>query len=332
MGDVLNGYELTTPFQSQNAGFSRWTFAVRRGKNYFLKEFIDPVYPDEESLSPKLRTQRIEDCAEFVKKKKKLYTAISRAADGNLIPVFEFFRCDSHYYVSSVRVSEEKIPMEEIAKLPLEDRVLLCCTAAHSVMKLHEEHVVHADIKDSNVMLQRTATGKLCAKIIDLDCSFFEEDPPRTEEELGGDQVYLAPEACQLICGDPIDLTCKVDVFALGLLFHEYLTGEHPKYDKTQYDYAHEVVLDGNQLELSDELPCPLKTLLEQMLVCDPAERCGMREVFETLSQYLPGPEPVEAEPEPVEYDPEPEPMEYELEPEPAPAKPQDYFFAAGDL
>ena len=47
MEDVMNEYELLAPFQNKNAGFSRWTYAVKDKKAYFLKEFLNPVYPME---------------------------------------------------------------------------------------------------------------------------------------------------------------------------------------------------------------------------------------------------------------------------------------------
>ncbi len=53
MSEVLNQYLLETEFQNQNAGFSRWAFAVKGGEKYFIKEFIDPVYPMDDSLNIK---------------------------------------------------------------------------------------------------------------------------------------------------------------------------------------------------------------------------------------------------------------------------------------
>jgi serine/threonine protein kinase len=323
MGEQINGYELTTPFQSENAGFSRWAFATRKGKAFFLKEFMDPTYPDEESLSPALRETRIADCKAFENEKSKLYETINAVSDGNTVKIFEFFRYDSHYYISSPKVEGVDISFEEIAELPLEDRVLLCRTAAHSIMKLHEVHVVHSDIKNTNVLIQRTATGKLIAKIIDFDCSFFEENPPGTEEDLGGDQVYLSPEACQLVCGDPIQLTCKTDVFAFGLLFHQYLTGELPGFNRAEFDYANEAVLDGQELNISDKLPEQLREMLKSMLVCEPQNRISMAEVYETLGGYLSDCQSV-IETEACEP-PKPEVV-------PDVRKPQDFFFTAGDL
>lgn len=285
MGEVINGYDLIEPLQNRDAGFSRWTYAVRDGKLYFLKEFMDPVYPAADSLSERLREQRIRDCEEYEEEKRDIYEAVNRASDGNLVRIFEFFRCDAHYYIATLKIDALEMSFEEIAALPLDMRLLLCGTVAHSIMELHQAGIVHADLKASNVLLQRTENGQIAGKIIDFDCSFPESRPPEEEDALGGDQVYLAPEACRFLCGDDVSLTCKMDVFALGLLFHQYLTGSLPEFDHSEYDYAHEAVLDGQELLVSEELSEEIQGLIQRMLLGDPEERCSSEEVFRELSR-----------------------------------------------
>ena len=283
MGEVLNGYELLEPFQNKDAGFSRWAYARKDGKEYFIKEFLDPIYPIEESLSEDLRKRRIRDCEKYEIRKKQLYEAVKDASDGNLVTVSEFFRFDSHYYVSTLRIGSEKISPETVKDISTEDKILLCKALSHSMMKLHEVHVVHSDIKADNILLKRTETGKLIGKIIDFDCSFFEDAPPQYEDELGGDQVYLAPESCLFICGSPEKIDCKADVFSLGLLFHQYFAGSLPQFDLTEYDYAHEAILDNQKLELSEDIPLEIKNIIEPMLEGDPSCRISMKEVFEAF-------------------------------------------------
>lgn len=280
MSEIINQYELLEPLQNRNAGFSRWTYATKAGKEYFLKEFLDPVYPTDESLSIDLRQSRIRDCEEYQLKKKQLYESINRASHGNIVRIEEFFRYDNHYYIATEKVHGQTISMENMIVLPFEERQFLCKSIAYEMMNLHKMHIVHADIKGNNILLKSTANGKLVGKIIDFDAGFFEDNPPRYEDELGGDQVYLSPEACQFICGDPITLTCKMDVFSLGLLFHEYLTGHLPEFDTETYDYAFEAVLDKHSLNIDSSLPTELQMMIQSMLEADPEKRISMEEVY----------------------------------------------------
>lgn len=283
MGETINRYNLLGSFQNQDAGFSRWTFAEKDGNKFFLKEFLSPVYPDQDSLTETLRLERIEECREFEKKQKLLYERVNKASDGNLVRIIEFFRCDSHYYISTPKVEVVSSSLEKISSLPMEKKLFLCKTVAHSIKMLHANHIVHADLKENNILVQKSVTGEYVGKIIDFDCSFFEENPPVSEKELSGDQVYFAPEACRFIFGETVELTCKMDVFALGLLFHQYLTGKLPEFNQADFYYAHVAVLEGEHLNISPTLPHPIRTLLEKMLECDSSKRISSNEVFNTL-------------------------------------------------
>ena len=285
MCEVINGFELTEPLQNKDAGFSRWTFARRDGKEYFLKEFLDPVYPVDPVIGERQMRARILTCREFEKKRGALYQAINEASDGNAVRIEAFFRWGPRYYATMERIHSAGMKMDDIAALPFEERLHLCRIIAHSIWCLHSRGVVHADIKDENILIRRTKAGTLTAKIVDFDCSFLENYPPESEDEFSGDQVYLAPEACLFLCGDrEVPLTEKLDVFSLGILFHQYLAGSFPGFDRSEYDYLHEAVLDGNPARISPEVRDPaLRVMLQEMLKADPEERCPMQDVRETL-------------------------------------------------
>lgn len=287
MGEMINKYELLNPFQSRNAGFSRWTLAKKGERLFFLKELIDPKYPDEELLSESIRAGRIKECEKFEKEKSRLYSAINTASDGNLVRLIEFFRVDSRYYVSSYWIDQAVIDLKRIARMDLKDKLLLCRTAVHSLAALHEQRIVHADIKDTNVLIHKTKNESLVTKIVDFDCSFFEDTPPDNEDDLGGDQVYLSPEACLFLCGEEVELTCKMDVFALGILLHQFLTGDIPYFDSEKYDYAHEAVLDDVILKADTaDIPLPVRRIIENMLLKDPQKRISAKEVYFLLTSF----------------------------------------------
>ena len=288
MSVQMNGYVLDAPFSNKDAGFSRWTTAVRDGKRYFIKEFLNPVYPILQDMSEDIRREKINDCSIFELDKRRLYSRINEASDGNIVRINEFFRYDAHYYIVSDYIEAMLVPAAEMVNIPFIDRLLLCRQLAHSGMMLHRNGIAHADIKETNILIRRSATGKLVGKIIDLDCCFSEENPPRYEYELSGDQVYLSPESCRFMFGDPVRLNCKIDVFAFGLLFHQYLTGSLPEFDRTRYNYPHESILDGRPLILSKNLYGDIRTTLARMLIGDPERRISMETAFLELQKFDP--------------------------------------------
>ncbi len=290
MSEIMNRFRLLEPFQNKDAGFSRWTYGRRDDQTYFIKEFVDPVYPDQISLAESLRRKRIEECRYFAEKKERLYRAINECSDGNLLRVTDFFRCDSRYYIAMEKIDSLHQSFEELQQYPLKDRILLCRILAHSLMHLHSQKIVHADLKETNILIKKNSRGHLIPKIIDYDCGFFEYDPPQDERELGGDQVYLSPEACLFLCGEEVSLTCKMDVFSAGLLFHQYLTGSLPSFDHDTYDFAFEAVLDEQQLELSPYLQTELAVLIRNMLEVDPEKRISMENVYHFMDKYFQNP------------------------------------------
>lgn len=285
--DIINDYILNAPFSNENAGFCKWTTAVKNGQSYFLKELLDPIYPMSKNLSEKVREMKIKECLQFEEKKKGLINKINSGSDGNVVRIEEFFRFDSHYYIATKQIKNYGITADKVVDFPLQERVFLCMSLAHSAASFHDLRIVHSDIKPTNILLKKTADNKLVGKIIDFDSSFSIDDPPIYEDELGGDQVYFSPEGCKFIYGKPVELSDKLDVFAFGLLFHLYLTGGLPMFDSKEYRYAHEAVLDDQILGISTKLPAEIQSILGKMVLCEPDQRPDMKTVFNVFHDYL---------------------------------------------
>lgn len=289
MGEIINGFDLIEPLQNKNAGFSRWTFARRGDRVFFLKEFLDPVYPVDPAIGERQTKARVLACREFEKKCLERYETLNAASDGNAVRVEAFFRNGSHYYVAMEKIDSTGLSAKDISRLPEKEKLNLCRIIAHSFMELHKNHIVHADVKEQNILVKKTKKNTLTAKIVDFDCSFVEKRPPVSEDELSGDQIYFAPEACLFLDGEDVKLTTKLDVFALGILFHQYMTGELPDFDESEYAYLHEAVLEDQPAGVSADIPEPMRECITRMLLVDPDQRCSMEYVWDKLKLWSPG-------------------------------------------
>ena len=282
--NMLGDYLLTKDLTSQNSGFSVWGYGIKNGKEYFIKQFLSPKYPENDTISsPKRLAKRKKVCEDFEYKKRRLYQTLNRCSDGNAVRVNEFFRVGANYYITTQKIQATPWDIERIAALRPEDKQRLCAIIAHAVASFHEGGLVHADLKHTNVLFTHGSSGIMTAKIIDFDSSFLETNPPAQGEEIVGDQVYFSPEACIHVWGGLVPLTCKMDVFALGVLFHQYLTGRLPEFDRNRFCYAGEAVANGDTLKVWPGLPQWLGQLLSRMLSFDPATRPAAAEVFEAL-------------------------------------------------
>ncbi len=247
--ETINGYAPLAPFTTAGGGLSKWTFAEKDGKVFFLKSFLSPTYPAEgapggaETLEKKRR-----ECAEFERRQKRVAEAVNRriAEGGNLVYTQDFFRHGARYYKVTEKIDAAGLSLETVAAMPLAPKRVLLKTVAHSLSLLHAENVVHADLKPDNVLIKRTATGGLTAKLIDYDSGYLEGEAP-APAFLAGDPAFYAPETALYLRGEGPAPGVKADVYALGLLFCLWLYGRLPDFP-AEWSYAHRATLEGKKL------------------------------------------------------------------------------------
>ncbi len=291
VGSVINSprnaYTVTTPPSNSDGGRCMWAFADSGGTEYFIKQFLEPKYPTPESMgSEKSKKRRRAVCEEFERRHRDIMNRLRPGApgSGNLVTALEFFRQDTTYYKVTQKVSAKSL--RSLGRLTPRERAIVLRTLGHSLQMLHRKNIVHGDLKPTNVLIQRKASsGLYLAKLIDFDDSYLSGKPP-PPDQIVGDSVYAAPEWFGYTKQDPGAsagrLTTKLDVFALGLLIHVYLTGTLPSHD-SRFPAPAEAVATGEPLGLSDRLHPKLTALLDRMTDADPRRRPGMKDVLAGL-------------------------------------------------
>jgi len=315
-GDIIHGYRILRDFSTAGGGLSKWSFAEKGGKEYFIKEFLSPKYPTEDAPgSAKSKERKRLACERFEKHHRALMERINERCGkgGNLIFTLDFFREGTTYYKVTEKVDTASLAPRDISRLPLSNRLLILKTVAHSLQILHRAGIVHGDLKPDNILIKETKARLYTTKLIDFDNSYFIGQPPELSEELVGDMVFYAPEVAAYVQGSeavkPEMLTDKADIFSLGLVFCLYLTGELPAYP-AKYSYPGLAVLAGHTLRLSGaEVPYKLKRLVNDMLRLHPHERPTISEVFEVL-KAINTDEPYERVPKSLPYKKEEEDKE----------------------
>jgi serine/threonine protein kinase len=296
-GDVINGYRLVRDFSVVGAGLSKWTFAERGGREYFLKEFLSPTYPDDAAPgSEKTKAKKRARCAVFEAQHRGMQTALAplSAYGGNLIVTLDFFRSGAKYYKVTEKVDAENLGPGGVAALELRQQLVLMKSVAHSLKILHDLRIVHGDLKPSNILVKRTELG-YTSKLIDFDSSYIAGRPPAADQIVGTINYY-SPELLGYIQEAgvaPGELGVASDVFALGLIYSEFLTGAVPPFDAPLYHEPAVAVRSGVVLRVPrDGVPAVLADLVDRMLLADPAARPTIASVHSTLMGVRPAGDP----------------------------------------
>lgn len=283
---IINDYVLAGKFSNHNAGMSRWSFCEKDGKQYFIKELLSPVFPENPgALSEKKYQAVLANCNQFFEDRKLFYSTLKENchSGNNVIPV-DFFRWGHHYYVVQDRLSFETVQMEQVAAAEKDVKNTLCSSLMYSILLLHRQGIVHGDLKPDNILLKYTSEGYITGKIIDFESSFFQKQQNYVEDEIVGDQVFLSPEAFLLMMEEGDDpITCKADIFAMGLIIHQYWTGRLPEFEE---DYAFLAALNGNPIRVASEIPPKIRAMIQRMLSLRPEERPTAEEVFQLFRNH----------------------------------------------
>ena len=277
----INGYQLKGEMTARNAGFSKWTPCVKDGHEFFIKEFLSPVYPvDASGLSERLVQRKRKTCDEYFARKSAFYDVLAQCRTGNNIVARDFFRSGSRYYLVTDWVNVASIGTDEVCMLSELKRMTLVRALLYSIASLHSANIVHADLKPDNLLLKQTKAGYITAKVIDFDAGFIEGDVPK---DVQGDFVYLAPEVFLHMDDSDVPIGKAIDVFALGLIIHQYWTGSLPSIE-SKYHYTFESVLNGEEPVLDEGLPESLRRVILQALLSEPSERITVADMLKELS------------------------------------------------
>lgn len=157
---------------------------------------------------------------------------------------------------------------------------------AEALEEAHEQGVIHRDLKPANVM----TTPKGNVKVLDFGVAKLlagTDDTQSISETTGliGTPAYMSPEQ---VLGDNVDQ--RTDLWSLGALYYELLTGQPPFHGKSGMSVLHSVIADPFPplRELRRDLPEEAERIVNKALQKDPARRYATaEEMAQDLSAYL---------------------------------------------
>ena len=191
----------------------------------------------------------------------------------NICTIFEVGDPEGTPFIVMQLVEGRSLRERLLDGLPrLEDALRIGCQVADALEHAHRRGVVHRDLKSSNVMVDDAA------KAIVLDFGLarripdFMTDPSRDPTltatgVVAGTLTHMAPEVLR---GGPAD--ARSDVWALGVLLYELMTGELPFTGRTPFETS-SAILGEPPRRMSSRVPIAVRLVIERCLAKSPNER-----------------------------------------------------------
>ncbi len=185
----------------------------------------------------------------------------------NLCPIYEIFRCEEPgppFLFLTMRLLQGDTldaRLKTPPKLSSSESLEICSQLISGVAALHSAGIIHRDLKPKNVMLEQTEQH-LKVSITDFGLARLNEAESTLlgSGMVAGTPGYMAPE---LFRGErPSKAT---DLFALGIVLHQVLTGERP--------VETEGMLAPSSSLRSAHVPSQLIQAVEGLLAADPKRR-----------------------------------------------------------
>jgi tRNA A-37 threonylcarbamoyl transferase component Bud32 len=152
---------------------------------------------------------------------------------------------------------------------------------ARAVAAAHQAGIIHRDIKPANVMLSEKAPG---VRVLDFGISKLVGEGAQSVTEarqVMGTPSYMAPEQIRRSA----EVTPAVDIFSIGVVLFEMLTGERPFSGSTPGEILEAHLHQGPRLLDRPRFPARLASLVERCLDKSPESRPSAHDLFLALTE-----------------------------------------------
>jgi serine/threonine protein kinase len=217
--------------------------------------------------------------------------ALARLNHPNIVTIYDFGTTDRLYYFSMEYVDGKNVrELLEAGELAPALALKIISQVCDALQYAHDEGFVHRDIKPENILLDRKGRVKIAdfglARLVGLTPTYL---TLTGSQQVMGTLYYMAPE--QMKGGHRVDH--RADLYSLGVVFYEMLTGELPlgRFAPPSHKARVDARLDpivlrtlAREPELRYQDAAEIKKDIEAALPAGPAEPAALPAAVRSLS------------------------------------------------
>lgn len=203
----------------------------------------------------------------------------------NLAAIYDFLYISKSYYLVMEYIDGEDLRtiIDSMAPMSAYAAALIILGIARGLEYTHARNIIHRDIKPSNILVSYEGGVKL------IDFGVAKNDVSTRLTLTGmivGTPAYMAPEQAN---GDT--LTAQSDIFPLGILLYEVLTGVKPFYGENNTEILAKIVQNKYTPpeQINPEIPRALRKVIKKSLHKERSRRYqSVGEMIHDLENFLP--------------------------------------------
>ena len=207
---------------------------------------------------------------EHLERFKREADVLSRISHPNIIKLYEYgiYEKEDVPYIVMEYVPGNSLEYQaKHGNFSMDDKINIIKGLASALGAVHRAGILHRDIKPANILVTENKQPKLTdfgiARVSNSDLTM-------TAQALGT-PAYMPPEAFDTGC----EINERSDIFSLGVVCYELLTGQKPFHGVSLIDIMHSIRETDpvEPIEINPEIPGFMQDAMSKMLAKDPMER-----------------------------------------------------------
>ncbi len=195
------------------------------------------------------------DSEEFAQRFEREAKALARLNHPNIVSIYDFGQVDGiFYYIMEYVDGTDLGELAHAESLSPAESLEIVSQVCQAIQYAHENGVVHRDIKPTNILLNAAGLVKIADFGLAKLCAANDQSTQLTQtRQVFGTPRYMAPEQVEATR----EVDHRADIYSLGVVFYELLTGELPmgRFDPPSKKIEVDVRLDEVVLRALEKHP-----------------------------------------------------------------------------